>query len=78
MTTDMPMGSVETVPPGAAPTVAKVEPSEAPKKVLTVPAPPSWRASSMDLLTGCSVSEVGDTIPGVLFDELFGNDDDQR
>jgi hypothetical protein len=53
---------------------AEVEPPpEASKKVLTLPRPPSWRASSYDLLTGSSVSEVEDTIPGELFDELFGD-----
>ena len=32
----------------------------------------SWQSSSFDLITGCSVREVTDTIPGELFDELFG------
>jgi hypothetical protein len=32
---------------------------------------PSFRASSHDLLTGATVSDVTDTIPGDLFDELF-------
>ena len=41
MTTEAPMGSfVESVQPAAAPTTAEVEPSEATKKVLTVPKPP--------------------------------------
>jgi len=35
---------------------------------------PSWRASSHDLLTGATVSDVTDTIPGDLFDELFKPD----
>ena len=80
MSTEMPMGGfVESVPAVAAPTDSAVEPSEPSKKVLKLPAPPSWRASSYDLLTGSSVSEVEDTIPGELFDELFGKDqDDQR
>lgn len=79
MTTDTPMGSfVEGVPPAAAPAVAKVEPSAASKRMLKAPAPPSWQASSMDLLTGCSVSEVGDTLPGGLFNEWFGDDEGKR
>lgn len=69
---------VESEPPAAAPTAAEVPPSEVSKRVLTVPTPPSWLASSIDLVTGCSVSDVEDTIPGALFDELFGDDDDQR
>ncbi len=40
-------------------------------KVLTPAKVPSWRASSHDLLTGLSVSDVSDTIPGDLLDELF-------
>ncbi len=32
---------------------------------------PSWRASSYDLLTGLTVRDVTDTIPGAIFDELF-------
>jgi len=35
---------------------------------------PNWRASSLDLLTGATVSDVTDTIPGDLFDELFKPD----
>ena len=75
MATEMPMGGiVETVPSAATPMDAEVNPAEPSKKVLKLPSPPSWRASSYDLLTGSSVSEVDDTIPGELFDELFGND----
>lgn len=32
----------------------------------------SWVTSSFDLLSGSDVVEVSDTIPGDLFDELFG------
>ena len=79
MSTEMPMGGfVESVPAAAAQTDAEVEPPEASKKVLKLPSPPSWLASSHDLLTGSSVSEVDDTIPGDLFDELFGDHGDQR
>jgi len=31
----------------------------------------SWQASSFDLLTGCQVRDVTDTIPGDLYDKLF-------
>ena len=34
----------------------------------------SWQSSSFDLLTEATVSEVTDTIPGDLFDELFKPD----
>ena len=42
-----------------------------PAKILDPAQVPSWRASSHDLLTGSTVSDVIDTIPGELFDELF-------
>ena len=42
-----------------------------PAKILDPAQVPSWRASSHDLLTGSTVSDVTDTIPGELFDELF-------
>ena len=32
----------------------------------------SWQASSFDLLTGCIVRDVTDTIPGKIYEELFG------
>ena len=37
---------------------------------------PSWRASSYDLMTGLTVSDVTDTIPGEIFDELFNSESD--
>jgi len=40
-------------------------------KVLNPGQVPSWRASSYDLLTGLTVHDVTDTIPGEIFDELF-------
>ena len=42
-----------------------------PAKILDPAQVPSWRASSHDFLTGSTVSDVTDTIPGELFDELF-------
>jgi hypothetical protein len=39
---------------------------------------PSWRSSSYDLLTGCTVRDVTDTIPGEIFDELFRSNSEPR
>ena len=44
---------------------------EAAVRVLNPAKVPSWRASSYDLLTGLTVRDVTDTIPGAIFDELF-------
>ena len=46
-------------------------PPEAAVRVLNPAKVPSWRASSYDLLTGLTVRDVTDTIPGAIFDELF-------
>ena len=43
-------------------------------KVLKPAQVESWQSSSFDLLTGCQVRDVSDTIPGQVFDELFGED----
>jgi hypothetical protein len=40
-------------------------------KVLKPAQVESWQSSSFDLLTGCLVRDVTDTIPGKIFDELF-------
>ena len=40
-------------------------------KVLNPGQVPSWQSSSYDLLTGLTVRDVTDTIPGEIFDELF-------
>ena len=48
-----------------------VMPGEAAVRVLSPAKVPSWRASSYDLLTGLTVRDVTDTIPGAIFDELF-------
>ena len=49
----------------------RAEPPAARAKVLNPGQVPSWRASSYDLLTGLTVRDVTDTIPGEIFDELF-------
>jgi len=40
-------------------------------KILTNPPPPSWRASSFDLLHGLEVHDFADTVPTDVYDELF-------
>ena len=55
---------------------APAESTDAPAartRVLNPGKVPSWRASSYDLLTGCTVRDVTDTIPGEIFDELFSS-----
>jgi len=37
-------------------------------------ADPNWQSSSYDLLTGLTVRDVTDTIPGKIFDEVFHGD----
>jgi hypothetical protein len=49
----------------ADPAIEVARPAAKPARVL------SWRASSHDLRVGATVTEVTDTIPGELFDELF-------
>lgn len=75
-----------TFHPEVRTTAAKVDPpvaegaasGEAAVRVLNPAKVPSWRASSYDLLTGLTVRDVTDTIPGAIFDELFKpvSDDD--
>ncbi len=60
---------------------APAESTEAPAvrtRVLNPGKVPSWRASSYDLLTGCTVRDVTDTIPGEIFDELFSSNGTAR
>jgi hypothetical protein len=64
-------------PSKAAPAAAEPDPttvSEVKARVLKPAQVESWRASSYDLLTGCTVRDVTDTIPGEIFDELFEPD----
>ena len=71
MSAEVPEGGfMDSVPSGSATssTDGQVIPAA---KVLHPAQVRSWRASSHDLLTGATVSEVTDTIPGDLFDELF-------
>ena len=57
-------GATDVVPIDAAAGDAAV-------RMLSPAKVPSWRASSYDLLTGLTVRDVTDTIPGAIFDELF-------
>jgi hypothetical protein len=75
MTADMPAGGFVDSTSGA-PVAADAAASAAaaaliPSRVLTPARVPSWHASSHDLLSGATASDVTDTIPGELFDELF-------
>jgi hypothetical protein len=74
MSADIPHGGFIDSGPAGSPSSASAEPVPAAAKVLTPARVPSWQASSFDLLTGATVSEVTDTIPGDLFDELFKPD----
>jgi hypothetical protein len=38
----------------------------------------SWHGSSFDLLTGLDISDESDSIPGELFDHLFGSTSPNR
>jgi hypothetical protein len=71
MSSEVPQGGfIDSVPAGSQGS-GPVEPTATAAKVLHPARVPSFRASSHDLLTGATVSDVTDTIPGDLFDELF-------
>ena len=65
-----PSAKAEPAAPGSEPPTV----SEVRARVLKPAQVESWRASSYDLLTGCTVRDVTDTIPGEIFDELFEPD----
>ena len=71
-------------PTGAAASTSREPPADrrlppVPRaRVLNPGQVPSWRASSYDLLTGCTVRDVTDTIPGEIFDELFRSNSTPR
>ena len=67
-------------PPTPRDSGAGERPTEAAVRVLNPAKVPSWRASSYDLMTGLTVRDVTDTIPGEIFDELFNapSDDDAK
>ena len=75
MSAEMPQGGfIDSLPP------LSMQPDRAeivtPAKILDPAQVPSWRASSYDLMTGLTVSDVTDTIPGEIFDELFNSESD--
>lgn len=56
----------------ASPVAEKgVPPAELPARVLNPAQVPNWRSSSFDLLSGLTVRDVTDTIPGEVFEEIF-------
>jgi len=81
MTAEAPMGEILELLPDA-------EPKASTKDWLTTPASlgdlrarlpdpagePNWQSSSYDLLSGLTVRDVTDTIPGNVFDEVFRSD----
>ena len=53
---------------------AAAEPSGDERARLLAPAKvPSWQASSHDLVSGLTVADFTDTVPGELYDQLFGD-----
>ena len=74
--TDPPARSSHQVPKADTTAAAPDPPtvSEVKARVLKPAQVENWRASSYDLLTGCTVRDVTDTIPGEIFDELFEPD----
>jgi hypothetical protein len=71
MTSEVPQGGFIDSVPAVSQTPTPTNPATRIAKVLHPARVPSFRASSHDLLTGATVSDVTDTIPGDLFDELF-------
>ena len=65
-----------TAPPRELPSADLQLPPAARVRVLRPAQAESWQASSFDLLTGCVVRDVTDTIPAKIFDGLFGSGDD--
>ena len=59
-------------PPGRPDETEAPSPPPMRTRVLRPAQVESWQSSSFDLFSGCTVREVTDTIPGELFDELFG------
>ena len=63
-TTPQQLPSVDLPPPSAR------------AKVLRPAQVESWQASSFDLLTGCVVRDVTNTIPAKIYEELFGRSEE--
>ena len=81
MTADCPMGKIvelvaETPAAELAKPVVPVSDSrgEVQARLLDPAKVPSWKSSSFDLLTGLTVRDLSDTIPGKIFAEVFQSD----
>lgn len=81
MTAEAPMGEILELLPDAEPKApAKDWPTatqtldEMRARLPDPAAEPNWQSSSYDLLTGLTVRDVTDTIPGKIFDEVFRGD----
>lgn len=72
MSPEAPAGAFVDFDPTRAHEIDRPSPGEGPAMVID-PAPVvSWHGSTFDLLTGLDVSDESDSIPGELFDHLFG------
>ena len=81
MTADCPMGKIvelvaETPDTALAKPTMPVNDSrdEVHPRLLDPAKVPSWQSSSFDLLTGLTVRDLSDTIPGKIFAEVFQSD----
>ena len=81
MTADCPMGKIvelvaETPEAELAKPTVLVSDSrdEVHARVLDLAKVPTWQSSSFDLLTGLTVRDLSDTIPGKIFAEVFQSD----
>jgi len=67
----------QPAPPRELPSMDLPLPPVARARVLRPAQVESWQESSFDLLTGCVVRDVTDTIPGKIYEELFGPREEQ-
>jgi len=79
MTAEAPMGEILELLPDAEPktpardwpTTTAASLDDLRPRLPDPAAEPNWQSSSYDLLTGLTVRDVTDTIPGKIFDEVF-------
>jgi hypothetical protein len=81
MTAEAPMGEILELLPDAEPKASTKDWPTTPASLddlrARLPDPagePNWQSSSYDLLSGLTVRDVTDTIPGNVFDEVFRSD----
>ena len=60
-------------PPADEATAAAESSGEERARLLAPAKVPNWQASSHDLATGLTVHDFTDTVPGELYDQLFGD-----